>query len=100
MRVLIVSPCFGAFGGIEAFVCALAKELHALPGVNPVVCFKKTAGFRLDALLEKNAAATDVPVVFADRASKELMHLIREADIVHCQNPCVDVALFARMFRK
>ncbi len=39
-------------------------------------------------------------MVFADRASRQLMNLIRATDVVHCQNPCVDVALLAKLFRK
>ena len=100
MRIAIVSPCFGVLGGIETFICALAKELHALPGVEVTLCFKKTKNFKLDWLLEKVARESGAHVVFVDRASRELASVIRRADVVHCQNPCFDVAVIAKFFRK
>jgi glycosyltransferase involved in cell wall biosynthesis len=100
MRVAIVSPCFGVLGGIETFVCALAKELKPQPGVQVTLCFKKTRNFQLDRILEATARDTGAEVVFVNRASRELITVIRSADIVHCQNPCVDVALLAKLFRK
>ena len=100
MRVAIVSPCFGVLGGVETFICALAKELHSRPGVEVTLCFKKTKHFKPDGLLEKVARATGANVVFVERASRGLAAVIREADIVHCQNPCIDVALLTKCFRK
>ena len=100
MKVAIISPCFGVLGGIETFICALAKELHAQPGVQVTLCFKKTKIFQPDCLLEKTARETGANVIFVERASRELATVIREADIVHCQNPCFDVALLAKFFRK
>ena len=100
MKVAIVSPCFGAFGGIEAFVCALAAELHGPQALDVTLCFKETKGFKLEGLLERNAAATGARVVYARRASMQLVDVIRAADIVHCQNPCIDVAVIAKCFRK
>jgi glycosyltransferase involved in cell wall biosynthesis len=100
MKILIVSPCFGAFGGIEAFVCALARALGGHADAAVTLCFKKAKGFRLDALLEKNAADTGAPVCFVERSSRALAEAIRQADIVHCQNPCIDVAALAKLFRK
>ena len=100
MTVAIVSPCFGVLGGIETFICALAKELHAQPGVQVTLCFKKTKHFKPDWLLEKVARETGAHVVFVERASRELATVIRRADIVHCQNPCIDVAVLAKLFGK
>jgi glycosyltransferase involved in cell wall biosynthesis len=100
MKIAIVSPCFGAFGGIESFVCALGCELASHEGLEVTLCFKKTKGFKLDALLEEAAAETKAKVVFADRASRTLAKVIQGADLVHCQNPCFDVAVLAKFFRK
>ncbi len=100
MKVAIVSPCFGVLGGMETFICALAKELHALPGVEVTLCLKKVTTFKLDWLLEKTARATGAQVAFVERASRELAAVIRNSDIVHCQNPCFDVALLAKLFGK
>ena len=100
MKVAIVSPCFGVLGGIETFICALAKELHAQPDFEVTLCFKKTKHFKLDWILEKTARETGANVVFVERASRELAAVIRNADIVHCQNPCFDVAVLTKFFRK
>ena len=100
MKVAIVSPCFGVLGGIETFICALAKDLHSQAGVEVTLCFKKTKTFKPDGLLDKVARETGANVIFVERASRELAAVIRHADIVHCQNPCFDVAMLAKFFGK
>lgn len=100
IRVAIVSPCFGVLGGIETFICAIAKELHARSDFHVTLCFKKTKNFKLDRILEVTARETGAEVVFVERASRELAAVIRRSDIVHCQNPCIDVAVLTKFFRK
>jgi glycosyltransferase involved in cell wall biosynthesis len=100
MKIAIVAPCFGTLGGIETFICALAKELHALPDVEATLCFKKTKNFKPDSLLDRVARDTGAKVVFVERASRELAAVIRSADIIHCQNPLFDVVLLAKLFGK
>ena len=46
MKILHLSPCQGAFGGIEAFVLAVGDELDST-GVQVRVIFKKVQGFQL-----------------------------------------------------
>ena len=100
IRVAIISPCFGVLGGLETFICALARSLVVLPGVEVTLCFKKTKTFELNWLLEKTATETGANVVFVERASRELARVIANSDIVHCQNPCFDIAFLAKAFRK
>ncbi|MEI6398049.1 MAG: glycosyltransferase family 4 protein, partial [Pseudomonadota bacterium] len=100
MKVAIVSPCFGVLGGLETFICALAKELHSQPGVEVTLCFKRTKNFKLDTLLDTVARDTGAKVIFVERASRKLAAVIRSADIIHCQNACIDVAVLAKFFRK
>jgi glycosyltransferase involved in cell wall biosynthesis len=100
IRVAIVSPCFGTLGGIETFVCGLAKELNLHPDLEVTLCFKKTANFKLNPPLEKVARDTGANVAFIGRASRELAQIIRNVDIVHCQNPCFDVAMLTKLLRK
>jgi glycosyltransferase involved in cell wall biosynthesis len=99
MKILIVSPSFGGFGGIESFICALARFLNR-SNYHVTLCFKKTSSFKLDSLLLSNAKQSGSNVRFVSRASRQLGKLIQEADIVHCQNPCIDVAFFAKVFCK
>ena len=96
IKIAIVAPCFGVLGGIETFICALARGLHAQPGFEVTLCFKKTKNFKLDWILEKTAMETGANVLFVERASRELAGVIRRADVVHCQNPCFDVAVLAK----
>ncbi len=100
MKVLIVSPCFGTFGGIESFVFTLAHELQSSQEVNVTLCFKRVKGFKLSSLLNEIITKSKVKVVFVERASRELLDLIWLSDLVHCQNPCIDVAVFAKLLQK
>ena len=100
LKIAIVSPCFGTLGGIETYVCALARDLVAVPRLEVTLCFKRTKGFKLDPLLEKIARDSGANVVFPERASRGLVDVIRKADVIHCQNPCIDVSLIAKAFGK
>lgn len=96
MKVLIVSPSFGTFGGLEAFIFSLIDELVA-QGIDVSLAFKRVKGaFDLDDSLQRYVDGTPADVHFVNRASPELDGLIRGADIVHGQNTSIDVALFAR----
>ena len=100
MRVLIVAPNFGVFGGCEAFVFALAEELFSA-GVDVTIGFKRVSGrFAMDDTLQSYVDASPAPVVFVNRASGELVSLIRNADLIHAQNTSIDIALIATFFRK
>jgi len=98
IKVLLVSPCQGAYGGIEAFVLAVAEAVRRDPDFEVRVCFKKVKGFTphpsLDAMLEHE------PVLFVDRAGIELARAIQWADIVHLQNASPDVVALAKLFGK
>jgi len=97
MNVLIVSPSFGTFGGCEAFVFRLAEELARHDAHRASICFKRVAGdFSLDETLQEYVDASPVPVTFVDRASQALYDEINAADLVHAQNPSIDVALLAK----
>ena len=98
MKVLIVSPSFGTFGGLEAFIFTLAGEL-VTHGVETTIAFKRVAGrFEMDASLQTYVDRSPAAVAFVDRASAELSALIADADLVHGQNSSLDVALLARRF--
>jgi len=100
MKVLILAPSFGAFGGIEAFSCALAREFFRHSDVETTLCFKLTKNCVKEEHLERIARETGARVVFVDRASIGLAKVIRNADVVHCQYPSIDVALLCLLFRK
>ena len=97
-RCLIISPCQGAYGGIEAFVFAVAAAVRREADFDVRVCFKKTRDFVLRPTLE--AMLVDEGASFVDRAGAELAAAIRWADIVHLQNASPDVVLLAKLFGK
>ncbi len=97
-KLLLVSPCQGAYGGIEAFVLALAEAIRREPDFAVRLCFKKVKSFSLDPTLA--AMLRHEAVMFVDRAGKDLAHAIQWADVVHLQNASPDVVLLAKVFRK
>lgn len=97
-RVLLVSPTFGAYGGMEAFVLALAHELRQDARFEIRVCFKRTAMFAMQPSFQR--LCDDAPVEFLDRASRSLCSAILWADVVHGQNVSPDLVVLARLLRK
>jgi glycosyltransferase involved in cell wall biosynthesis len=98
-RVVIVSPCQGAYGGIEAFVFAIAEALRREADIEVRICLKRVKGFVLQPSLKKMAAGQDV--IYCDRgADRDLLAAIKWADVVHLQNASPDVTLLAKLRRK
>ncbi|HXX42534.1 MAG TPA: glycosyltransferase family 4 protein, partial [Chthoniobacterales bacterium] len=98
IKLLLVSPCFGTYGGIEAFLAAVADSVRGEPDFTVKLCFKKVKGFALHPGLA--AMLQHESVLFVDRAGRELANAIRWADIVHLQNASPDVIALAKLFGK
>src|SRR5687767_9130626 len=98
VRVLLVSPTFGAYGGMEAFVLAVAETLRRDIRFAVRVCFKRAHGFQLQP--ELTDACGDLRVEFCGRASGALLSAIAWADVVHAQNASPDVAAIAAILRR
>ena len=97
MHVLIVSPCFGTFGGLEAFVFRLAEQIVS-QGAEATICFKWVRGVStVDHTLQKYIDESPAAVAFADRASSKLDQWITSADVVHVQNPSIDAVAMAKV---
>ena len=98
-RVVIVSPCQGAYGGIEAFVFAVADAIRREPDMEVRICLKRVENFALQPGLKEMARGEDV--IYTDRgADRDLLEAIKWADVVHLQNAPPDVAFFAKLYRK
>ena len=97
-RLLIVSPCQGAYGGIEAFVFAVAEAVRRETDFEVRVLFKKTRDFSLKSTLDK--MLRDEPASFCERAGGELARAINWADVVHLQNASPDVICLAKLMGK
>lgn len=97
-KLLLVSPCFGIYGGIEAFVLAVAEAVRREPDFTVRICLKRVKGFALDpglaAILQHEA------VLFVDRAGSDLADAIKWSHIVHLQNASPDVIALAKLFGK
>ncbi len=98
IKVLIVSPCQGGYGGIEAFVLAIAEAARRDPEIEVQICLKRTKGAKVQPELKKMLGSEDV--LFCDRADLDLVNAVRGADVVHLQNASPDVVFLARLFRK
>jgi glycosyltransferase involved in cell wall biosynthesis len=99
IKLLLVSPCQGAYGGIEAFVLAVAAAVRKEPNFEVRVCFKKTKHYARQPSL-KAMLVGEPGVEFCERADKDLAGAIRWADVVHLQNASPDVVALAKLFRK
>ena len=100
LKVVIVSPTFGAYGGIEAFVLAIARYLKTDPSLEVRLVWKKVAGFTATAALERRCAETGIAYVYVEKGSAALWQQLRWADVVHSQNAPPDVIVFARLLGK
>jgi glycosyltransferase involved in cell wall biosynthesis len=98
IKLLLVSPCFGTYGGIEAFILAVAEAVRREPDFSVRLCFKKVKGFALHPGLA--GMLRHEAVVFVDRAGSELAGAIKWADIVHLQNASPDVVALSKIFGK
>ena len=98
-NILIISPCQGSYGGIEAFVLAVAAAVRRDPEFDVHVRFKRTKDFALQPSL-KTMLQGEKAVDYVDRADRELVQEIRWADLVHLQNASPDVVAVAKFFRK
>lgn len=100
IRVVIVSPTFGGYGGLEAFVLAVALGLPPTEARDVRLVFKRTAQFTLSPELAAAVAPLGDRARFVDRGSAELRRAIGWAQVVHAQNASPDVVLFAKLRRR
>ncbi len=98
LKVLIVSPCQGGYGGIEAFVLAITEAARRDPEIEVQICLKRTKGAKVQPDLKTMLGREDV--LFCDRADMDLVNAVRGADVVHLQNASPDVVFLATLFRK
>ena len=97
-KILIISPCQGAYGGIEAFVFAVADAMRSEPDFEVRLRFKRVKGFAFQPSMKAMLKGQDAD--FVHRADRDLLDAIRWADLVHLQNASPDVVALAKLFRK
>jgi glycosyltransferase involved in cell wall biosynthesis len=100
LKLLIVSPTQGQYGGMEAFVIALASSVEAWPEFKMQICFKLVGGRELKNDLKAAGASLACPVHYLKSGDFKLIKLINWADIVHGQNTSPDFVYPAWLLRK
>jgi glycosyltransferase involved in cell wall biosynthesis len=91
----------GHYGGIDAFVIALASAVQRWPEFEVQLCFKLVLDSDLKDNLKKAVDdSLNCPVHFVRRGESKLLKLIQWADIVHGQNTSPDVIFPAKLWRK
>ena len=100
VRVAIISPSFGGYGGMEAFVLTILSGLPVTARLEVRVFFKRTKGFVLRPELAAAIAAIADRVAIVEAGSVALAKAVAWADVVHLQNTSPDVAVLARLCGK
>ena len=100
LKVVVVSPTFGAYGGIEAFVLALVRSLKKDPTLAVRLVWKKVAGFQSSDALEKRCQEIGIAYRYVVKGSGDLWRELKWADVIHSQNAPPDVIVFAKLLRK
>ena len=100
MKLLIISPTQGHYGGMEGFTIGLAQAASAWPELELQVCFKLVQNLQLQNNLKAAAESLNCPVYFVRSGDFKLLKLIHWADIVHCQNTSPDVIFPAKLLGK
>ncbi|HSH94064.1 MAG TPA: glycosyltransferase, partial [Roseimicrobium sp.] len=99
LKITIISPSFGRFGGLESFVLTLTRGLVDA-GQQVETLFKQTKDFKLGGDLSEAVKSSGLDARFCRRAGADLFRGIARSDVVHVQNPCPDVILMARALGK
>jgi glycosyltransferase involved in cell wall biosynthesis len=100
MRILIATPSQGHYGGIEAFVIALASAVEQWPECEVQVAFKLVRQMELREDLQKGAGVLRCPVHYFPSGNRKLLQLTRWADLVHGQNASPDIVFPAVLMRR
>jgi len=100
VKVAIISPNQGAYGGLEAYVLALARFLAGRPDIKVRLVFKRVKGFKLRSELSAMVEQAGIQAEFVRRAGWDLARTAAWADVVHVQNASPDVVLLARIFAR
>ena len=109
IKILMLAPCLGKFGGIETFSITLIEDLIN-KGASVRLLRKKVAGFQDDGSIQKNE--NEIRSMWSDDTSKRfasqfvsprdsvIKNSIRESDLVHLHNPMVEGIWHAKKLRK
>ena len=106
LRVLMLAPCLGKFGGIETFCLTLIEDL-IIKGASVHLLRKKVAGFQNDMSIERNESEirsswtseykSRFKSDFVSPRDPKIKQAIKECDLVHLHNPMLEGVWWAKM---
>ncbi|SEB81136.1 Glycosyltransferase involved in cell wall bisynthesis [Maribacter dokdonensis] len=99
-KLLIIGPTHGVYGGMEAFMIAIAEAAMQWEEYEVRICFKLVKYAKAEANLINAAEKICDKVDFIDRGSLKLFNIIWWADILHVQNTPPDVIFTAKLLAK
>lgn len=105
IRILMLAPCLGKFGGIETFCLTLIEDL-VKRGAFVRLLRKKASGFSSDNSVEK----TEMEIIkrwspeqrsrfssnYVNRGEPQISEEIKDSDLTHLHNPMVEGVWFAK----
>jgi len=109
LKILMLAPCLGKFGGIETFCLTLIEDLIN-KGASVRLLRKKIVGFQEDGSIKKNE--NEIRLSWTEEENKRfnsqfvsprdslIKKAIRECDLVHLHNPMVEGVWHAKKFNK
>ncbi len=109
LKILMIAPCLGKFGGIETFCLTLVEDL-VNRGASVRLLRKKVAGFLDDGSIQKNE--NEIRSSWTKEESKRfashfvsprdsvIKSAIRACDLVHLHNPMVEGVWWAKKAKK
>ncbi|MEK9772134.1 MAG: glycosyltransferase family 4 protein [Opitutae bacterium] len=109
LKILMLAPCLGKFGGIETFCLTLIEDLIHKGG-SVRLLRKKVIGFQNDESIQRNE--TEIRSSWTEEENKrfisqfvsprdsDIKHAIHECDLVHLHNPMVEGVWHAKKNNK
>ena len=96
IRILMLAPCLGKFGGIETFCLTLIEDL-VMRGAKVRLLRKRVNGFSSDGSIERSEEEIEktwpdehrqrFSSEYVDRGDRIIRSAIEESDLIHLHNP-------------
>ena len=109
VKILMIAPCLGKFGGIESFCLTLCTDMLN-KGASVFLMRKKVNGFCPDGSIEKNEdeiASTwslklkeNFSSQYVDPRDSKIHQAIKDSDLVHLHNPVLEGVWWAKKEKK
>ena len=109
VKVAMMAPCLGKFGGIETFCLTLIEDLIR-KGAIVRLLRKKVSGFQDDQSIQNNESeiistwtgeeAKRFTSQWVTPRDAEIKKAIQDCDLVHLHNPMIEGAWYAKKFSK